>query len=480
MRFHANTPGATHARLSAEATPIYPAMQEDEEDSEARSQKSIILPVMSLEPEPVNRWAKVTTGVRDASFAGLRIFLNELTPQSESPAQSNPLMPEQRVQQFCATASITAQKLAELMAAVPVSLPVAHLIQQTLLPQSRQVHLAEVFMSGLLDVIPATTTQSRQLTQYRFPEPVREKLIDAVPISKTTQVLDTVSAYISERLGLGTKSFTALIAEDPRLELQQQQTIQPFAEIACSTLHRLGGDYRTIAQRLDKQITEVELKKLCQVFCQVYQVENQWGGSSASWHSGGDWMFGGYLHRENIAAIDIKSDDGGQTLSGTVTYSSGKGIDLRATLVSSNNYIVENQQRGNAELWVIGGRKNQNVVALDVKSDDGGQTLHGTMIYEGEGLIGFKGTRSSPSEVQDLEIVFFRVTGETCPIFSTLVTYKEAVENQALLSKKLDTWDIAKLADGGSMDGPGYNSKIREKDDRSFGHALCKRLDLTI
>ncbi len=36
------------------------------------------------------------------------------------------------------------------MAAAPVSLSVVHLIQQTLLKESQQIHVAEVFMSGLL------------------------------------------------------------------------------------------------------------------------------------------------------------------------------------------------------------------------------------------------------------------------------------------------------------------------------------------
>jgi len=266
MRFHAATPGATHAVLSTGATPIYPeAVEAEAEGREQQAEgklaencKSIILPVISLEPEPVSRWANVTTGVGDAVVAGLKISFDQLTPPSGSPlassAQPSPqtseLTPDQRVQQFCATASITAQKLAGLMAAVPVSLPVVHLIQKTLLPQSRQVHVAEVFMSGLLDAVPPPPDQTHLSSQYRFSEPVREKLIDAVPISKTTQVLDTVSEYVSERLGLGTKSFAALIAACPQLEPHQQQTIQPFAEIGLSTLRRLGGDYRAKADQL--------------------------------------------------------------------------------------------------------------------------------------------------------------------------------------------------------------------------------------
>ena len=47
----------------------------------------------------------------------------------------------------------------------------------------------------------------------------------------------------------------------------------------------------------------------------LYSVENQWGGSSAPWNPGGTWIIGGRPN-QNMIAIDIKSNDGGKTLSG--------------------------------------------------------------------------------------------------------------------------------------------------------------------
>ena len=86
---------------------------------------------------------------------------------------------------------------------------------------------------------------------------MREQLIDAVPISRTTRVLDTVSAYVSERMGLGTKSFSALIVALPDLTKEQKEAVQPFAEIAIGTLKRLGGEYRAMAERLAERIAPV-------------------------------------------------------------------------------------------------------------------------------------------------------------------------------------------------------------------------------
>lgn len=42
----------------------------------------------------------------------------------------------------------------------------------------------------------------------------------------------------------------------------------------------------------------------------TYQVENQWGGDSAPWHPGGNWILGS-RQNQNVVALDINSDDGG-------------------------------------------------------------------------------------------------------------------------------------------------------------------------
>ncbi len=276
MRLQSVGLGATQARLAAEAVPFYPELEdEDEVDQEGRkvaASEVVTLPTISLEPEPLKRWAKIMAGCPLTSLVGMEIDLARLklvqaSDRVQVAAGSelggallrsvSSLSPEERVQQFCATASITAQRLAGLMAAVPVSLPVVHLIQQTLLPQSRQVHVAEVLMGGLLE---HRATAPDQPPVYQFIDSVRDILIDAVPISKTLRVLDTVSAHIAERLGRGVKSFPALIVLLPELTLEQQATVQPFAELTLGTLRRLGGDYRVQADRLAQYLVQPPAK----------------------------------------------------------------------------------------------------------------------------------------------------------------------------------------------------------------------------
>lgn len=131
----------------------------------------------------------------------------------------------------------------------------------------------------------------------------------------------------------------------------------------------------------------------------VYQVENQWGGSGAPWHPGGAWTIGARSN-QHVVHLDITSSDGGKTLTGTMTYQGEGPIGFRGTLTGGNTYTVENQWGGSSApwhpggQWVIGGRSNQHVVAVSISSPDGGATLSGTMTYQGEGPIGFRATQS--------------------------------------------------------------------------------------
>lgn len=139
----------------------------------------------------------------------------------------------------------------------------------------------------------------------------------------------------------------------------------------------------------------------------IYQVQNQWGGSSAPWHAGGTWVLGG-RDNQNVVEINIASGDGGKTFSGTMTYDGEGPIGFKATQIAGNNYSVQNQWGGDSAPWhpggnwIIGGRNGQNVVALKVEAVQGSADLEGTMTYAGEGPIGFKG-KETPGSSYSIE-----------------------------------------------------------------------------
>ncbi|AOJ06897.1 lectin ESA-2 [Burkholderia mayonis] len=96
------------------------------------------------------------------------------------------------------------------------------------------------------------------------------------------------------------------------------------------------------------------MAKTSKGFNNLQHVQNQWGGSSAPWHEGGMWVLG-CRSGQNVVALSIKSGDGGRTLTGTMTYVGEGPIGFRATLTQSNTYAVENQWGGSSAPWHPGG-----------------------------------------------------------------------------------------------------------------------------
>lgn len=138
----------------------------------------------------------------------------------------------------------------------------------------------------------------------------------------------------------------------------------------------------------------------------AYQVENQWGGATAPWNTGGTWILG---TRENqyLVGINITSSDGGRTFNGTVTYNGEGPITLKAKHKIANMYKVKVQWGGDAApwndegTWIIGGRNVQRCVQLTATASGDGRILTGTMTYYGEGPIGFRGTYISSYHVEN-------------------------------------------------------------------------------
>jgi len=298
--FRASGPGTSNAFLKAEREIFF----SDEDEDKSRS-KEMQVPVSKLEPEFLTLWAKSLTG-----SGGIRIpgFLMPENPEPPIPGQKikTDLTAQERVQLFHATASRTARMLAGYLTAIPLFLPVMRLVQRKMLPQSRQIHLAEVFLSGLMEKIPLLrgdkgvckniksqspdpsqegnqTSERPESLQYRFKEGVAEKLRETVLVSETLEVVDAVSEYVEKNQGI-CKDFMAAL---PGLGDESQQMIQkgsiPFAKIKISLLRRLGGIYTKIAETLEPQPYKIKYPRRSQSlevsedeFTKVFRLDDNW------------------------------------------------------------------------------------------------------------------------------------------------------------------------------------------------------------
>ena len=170
----------------------------------------------------------------------------------------------------------------------------------------------------------------------------------------------------------------------------------------------------------------------------LFQVNNQWGDPTDPWHNGGIWVIGG-RSGQPIIALHVSSNDNGKTLLGTMTYKGEDPIGFKASLTETNTYVVKNQWGGNSAPWHLGGtwligcRKNQNVVAINITSSDHGMTLNGTMTYKGEGIISFKG-KAINGGVYDVENQW---GGSSTPWHSSGVWIMGARDNQPIVAIKV-------------------------------------------
>ena len=211
--------------------------------------EGIKIPVLTLDPDLASLWSEMVSGKSEAVTSGF-----VLPPQLESDEKSLPetevaqLDAAGRITRFRQTASPIARKLAGLLAAAPViNLPVVRLIQDTLLPQSNQVHVAEVFLGGLLKpliVIEADTNPDT--VQYDFMDDgIRQIFLKDAPVSDSAAVFDAVSQYVAQKLNKSLQEFVALLkapGEEP------EKDISAFAEVAIKVLKGLGGEYARFAE----------------------------------------------------------------------------------------------------------------------------------------------------------------------------------------------------------------------------------------
>ncbi|WP_293066178.1 MULTISPECIES: tetratricopeptide repeat-containing protein [unclassified Moorena] len=271
VQLHSLSPGVVNSQLIVKSwdeddIELFSEVENREEETGNSSQNksSINVPVVTLEPYPLLAWSQVIAGQGNVTTVGFKFYVSENSQAERRELDGKPSQPqltaEALVSRFRATASPMARRLAGLMAAAPVSLPVVQLIQQTLLPKSAQIHVAEVFMSGLLQSItPVDQDSNPDYIEYEFKPGLKELLVDSVPISKTLSVLDTVSEFVADHLGLSVKDFEArLLTPATASNDGLEEKIRPFAHLKAQVLGRLGGEYARLAEQLLKNEELVE------------------------------------------------------------------------------------------------------------------------------------------------------------------------------------------------------------------------------
>jgi formylglycine-generating enzyme required for sulfatase activity len=223
-------PGTLNAQLTLHDVPEW---------LEVNRSRDLIVPIITLEPDSLTAWARVMDG-SNAQSAG--VLFEWAAVQTEDDYEWPELEPDELLQRFRVTASPLARRLACLMSIGPVILPVVHLIQEAMLPGSSQTHVAEVFMSGLL--------QRNVVGSYDFIAGAREALRGSLGKSDKIDLMNRIAIYLAAQAGVRVRNFAALLKLQSEKGSALGADVLHFAEFSAEALRQMGGDYADWANKL--------------------------------------------------------------------------------------------------------------------------------------------------------------------------------------------------------------------------------------
>ena len=216
--------------------------------SKAEKNADIKIPIITLESDRVYLWTRMLTaqGAHRAPGAIFNPRAQRMTAavqqrqQQKTPSSSTGTF---KAQTFRGGASPVARRLASLLAASPtITLPIVRMVQETLLPQSKEIHVAEVLLGGILHPkqSPSLGTDPDDV-QYQFVDPeIRAALLAEAPVSDTTAVF---SRYIKERFNKSLNDFILELRQLMRAEGGSEDELKPIATIAAEVLQYRGSEY---------------------------------------------------------------------------------------------------------------------------------------------------------------------------------------------------------------------------------------------
>jgi len=242
VRLHAAQSGSANAALTWKPTDSF---------ASGRSARAVPIPVLQLDPVWLASWGKLIAATGTVGMEAMAIFAGDAAASAEPQLVGDtPVRPHERVQRFRATASPQAVRLAECLAAAPITLRIIRLVQEAMLGTTKQSHLAEVFLGGLLYRIGPDSDLDAEDVQYDFLPEVRDILLRRLDRTDAVRILYEVSNYIGVHFGQARDFKALLTGADISGDYLVQASSRPFAVVAEHVLRSLGGRYADSADRL--------------------------------------------------------------------------------------------------------------------------------------------------------------------------------------------------------------------------------------
>jgi tetratricopeptide repeat protein len=204
---------------------------------------ALAVPLIELSPRWLSWWARLVTGPPTWTEATVQVVDPGAPPELRDLGDEP--RPEVVVAGFRHTAP-QAFRLATLLAAAPLELPLLHRLRPVLLPGSAIHHLAEV-LAG-----PLVRRTNEEGTAFEFPDGVRETLLSCASRDDSARVLRTIAAHRPGPAG----QRLAQVIEAPHSAPDPEVTAATVAmdRIELVVLDAMSGPYAKRARRLREAI----------------------------------------------------------------------------------------------------------------------------------------------------------------------------------------------------------------------------------
>ncbi len=213
------------------------------------------VPILELNARWLGWWAQLISGSYQDPTDAIVLLAGSHSrqppvPLSHGSANGAPSVGEQ-VRTFRSMASPEAYQLATLLAAVPVSVPVAQLVQARLVPHSGPDHLAEVLIGGLLrPQATAADGRSWDAITFNFVGTAREMLLSGARRAETANVVRLVTDHFGDQIGPLRHLPSALERPDGTPDPELTAETADFVAIERAVMRALSGPYLSRAGRL--------------------------------------------------------------------------------------------------------------------------------------------------------------------------------------------------------------------------------------
>jgi hypothetical protein len=179
------------------------------------------VPVITLEADPMSAWARMVMGAGGVETLG--VFARP--PAAKATVRSGDGLPdaEKQVQQFRVTVSPVAYRLAVYLSAAlrgRWGLAIARVVQEVMLPDSSQVHLAEVIVGGLVRRADGHIGDGEPM--FEFVDGVVDVLQRSLTGTEALRVLQALGGHIERETGHSSGIAAMLLGETAPADAAEQ------------------------------------------------------------------------------------------------------------------------------------------------------------------------------------------------------------------------------------------------------------------